>query len=114
QRIEHTHAGKESDIPILVNPSSCGCNMFQHELWHSGLTLPRPYPRKRDSIALRTAAAQGGFNASQAVFRYRGANTPSAWLTSYRLAGDNHLDCSEIEDGYGGKSCRVGAGQQAG
>src|SRR5208283_5663475 len=46
--------------------------------------------------------------------RYHGAVTPSAWLTSYRLAGDNHLDRSEIEDGYGGKSCRVGAGQQAG
>ena len=29
--------------------------MFQHKLRHSGLTLPRPYPRKRDSIALRTA-----------------------------------------------------------
>src|SRR5208337_4269466 len=49
-----------------------------------------------------------------ANFRYHGAVTPSAWLTSYRLAGDNHLDCSEIEDGYGGKSCGVGAGQQAG
>src|SRR5271165_4376983 len=46
--------------------------------------------------------------------RYRGAFTPSAWLTSYRLTGDNHLDRCEIEDGYGGKSCRVGAGQQAG
>src|SRR5208283_3898802 len=46
--------------------------------------------------------------------RYHGANTPSAWLTSYRLAGDNHLDRCEIEDGYGGKSCRVGADQQAG
>ncbi|HKM65043.1 MAG TPA: hypothetical protein VJY39_21395, partial [Acidisphaera sp.] len=50
---------KESDIPILGNPSSCGCNMFQHKLWHSGLTLPRPYPRKRDSIALRTAEETG-------------------------------------------------------
>ena len=38
----------------------------------------------------------------------------SALLTSCWYAGDNHLDCSEIEDGYGGRSCRVGAGQQAG
>src|SRR5271166_6622008 len=44
-------------------------------------------------------------------FRYHGAVTPSAWLTPYRLSGDNHLDCCEIEEGYGGKSCRVGAGQ---
>jgi hypothetical protein len=31
--------------------------------------------------------------------RYHGANTPSAWLTSYRLAGDNRLDRFGIEDG---------------
>jgi hypothetical protein len=41
--------------------------------------------------------------------RYHGAFTPSAWLTSYQLAGDNHLEHSEIGDGYGGKSRRVGA-----
>jgi hypothetical protein len=46
--------------------------------------------------------------------RYHGARTPSAWLTLYRLAGDNQLDRSEIGDGYGGKSRRVSAGQQAG
>ena len=46
--------------------------------------------------------------------RYHGARTPSAWLTSYRLAGDNHRDRSEIGDGNGGKSRRVSAGQQAG
>src|SRR5271165_7347690 len=46
--------------------------------------------------------------------RYHGAFTPSARLTSYRLVGDNHLDRSEIGDGYGGKSRRVGSGQQAG
>jgi hypothetical protein len=49
-----------------------------------------------------------------AVLRYHGAFTPSTWLTSYQLAGDNYLDRSEIGDGYGGKSRRVGAGQQAG
>src|SRR5271165_3850143 len=43
-----------------------------------------------------------------------GVFTPSAWLTSHRLGGDGHLDRSEIRDGYGGKSRRVGAGQQAG
>src|SRR5271166_1851844 len=48
------------------------------------------------------------------ILRYHGACTPSAWLTSYRLAGDNQLDRSEIGDGYGGESCCVGAGQQAG
>ena len=33
--------------------------MFQHKLRHSGLTLLRPYTRKRDSIALRTAVDEG-------------------------------------------------------
>ncbi|HME22828.1 MAG TPA: hypothetical protein VKI44_16080 [Acetobacteraceae bacterium] len=55
-----------------------------------------------------------GFLCQAGFLRYHGAFTPSAWLTSYRLADDNHLDRCEIEDGYGGKSRRVGAGQQAG
>src|SRR5208283_779948 len=35
-------------------------------------------------------------------------------LTAYRFASGQYLICSEIEDGYGGKSCRAGAGQRAG
>src|SRR5271165_1198281 len=48
--------------------------MFQHKLWHSGLTLPRPYPRKRDSIALRTAASEPPPQRSSRIWRHQSSS----------------------------------------
>src|SRR5208283_15854 len=39
-RASSTRTRAKNPISRFLNPSSCGCNMFQHELWHSGLTLP--------------------------------------------------------------------------
>jgi hypothetical protein len=61
--------------------------------------LSRKLARAR-SIASATGSSIGCRPARNAAnFRYHGAFT-SAWLTSYRLAGDNHLDRSEIGDRY--------------
>ncbi|MBV8525520.1 MAG: hypothetical protein JOY71_25925, partial [Acetobacteraceae bacterium] len=39
--------------------------------------------------------------------RYHGAFTPSAPLTSFQLAGDSHLDRSDVGDRYGGKRAEI-------
>ncbi len=52
---------------------------------------------------------------NRASVRYHGACTPSAWLTAYRLAGDNQLDrFGDRGMDMAESSRRVGAGQQAG
>src|SRR5208337_2766618 len=56
--------------------------------------LPLQAPRSEDDMP---ASLIGDSWHEDVKVRYHGAVTPSAWLTPYRLAGDNHLDWSEIE-----------------